>query len=230
MESGTEESPHAAPRKGMARLGFLAAEVVVVFLGVWSAFLLDGCRERRADEARRQLILESLRHDLEQLDGELSQAAEWFERTFVAGFLEPLEAGEKPLPKPIPLPAGEADEGWNAIVASGGLEVLDLELIRAVERLIGTTRWMASTAGEYNAYVRTILVPDLGGEADVELFYAEGSDDLRGKYLWYYYSLRSLQQAFEQLRRQLEELEQILNGPASGESLGSRTPSGEVEP
>ena len=188
----------------------LAAEALVVFLGVWSAFLLDGCRERQEEARLRAQIHEALRHDIAETILAIESASEWFDQTFVQEFLEPLEAGERPHLTPIPISAGRPDEGWNAILASGGLEVLDLELIRSVEAALATSRWVSEVALDYNQYVRTILVPELDGPVDVSIFYLEDSPRLRSKYLWYYYSLTTIQRGFEDLLRELKNVEQMV--------------------
>lgn len=213
----SSESEGEAPREPRLVLQFstgrvlkLAAEALVVFLGVWSAFWLDGCRERQAEDRLRAQIHEALEHDLGDAARSLDSATAWFEETFVVGFLGPLDAGERPLLKPIPIPAGPPDEGWNAILAAGGLEVLDLELIRAVESLVATNRWVTNAATEYNQYVRTVLVPALDETPDASVFYVEDSPRLRGKYLWYYHSLVTIQRGFDELRTETAELEEAM--------------------
>ena len=193
------------------RMLSLTAEALVVFLGVWAAFWLEGCRERQAQDRLRVQIHEALEHDMTEAARSIESASDWFDRTFVEGFLEPLDAGEHPLLKPIPIPAGAPDEGWNAILAAGGLEVLDLELIRAVESIIATNSWVSQAALEYNQYVRTVLVPVLDDEPDASVFYIDGSTRLRGKYLWYYHSLVTIQHGFQELQREVAAFEQILS-------------------
>ena len=203
-----ESEPHPENRDTIpTRVLGLVAQAFVVFLGVWAAFGLDGCRERQASEALRTQIHEALEHDIGEAAKNIDSAAAWFDDTFVEGFLEPLEAGERPLLKPIPIRAGMPDEGWNAILASGGLKVLDLELIRAVESMLATSRWVSQAAHEYNEYVRTVLVPALDGAPEASLFYAEDSAELRGKYLWYYHSLVAVQRGFQELRMELARVE-----------------------
>lgn len=188
----------------------LAAEAFVVFLGVWAAFWLDGCREKQAEDRLRAQIHDALEHDLAEAARSVESASDWFERTFVEGFLEPLEAGERPLLKPIPIPAGPPDESWNAMLAAGGLEVLDLELIRAVESMDSTNRWVTQAALEYNQYVRAVLVPELDGTPDASVFYLDDSTKLRGKYLWYYHSLVSIRRGFGELRDEIAALEEAV--------------------
>lgn len=210
-----QEIPPPSSSRLWPRLRFLVAELGVVFLGVSSAFVLDGCRERRAREDLRDRIHESLRGDLEQLRGEMQGAERWFDETFVEGFLVPYEAGERPMLHPVPVPATAPDQGWSAILAAGGLDVLDLEVIRSVETLMATLHWASSQANEYNAYVRAILAPELGGEeVDLGAFYVPEKTTLRGKYLWYPYSLSSMREAIRNLKARIEDVEAALE--ASG--------------
>ncbi|MEM9552782.1 MAG: hypothetical protein AAGC60_00865 [Acidobacteriota bacterium] len=204
----------------LARLGFLTAEALVVFLGVWAAFMLDGCRERQVAEARRQQIHDTLRHDLIELDSQLVQARAWFDKNFIDAFLTPFEAGEQPFLRPIPLAATDGDQGWNAILGAGGLDVLDIELIQAVEAVLGTSRWIADNSREYNAYVRTVLVPELGAAPEAELFYDPESGKLRAKYLWYYHSIVATRDLFDRLQVEIKALRRLLDVPVTTVSAG----------
>ena len=182
----------------------LLAQLVVVFLGVFGAFLLDGCREERASLAKKELLLQSLSGDFAAGVEGLEEALERFDQSYKGSFLDPLERGERPPLVPIPLPPTVDSEGWDAMLGAGGLEVLDLDLIREVEITIYSSNGLGVMSSEFNAYVREILVPNL--DAGEDEFYRAGSPELRQKYLWYYYGLDAYRRALQHLHDRYETL------------------------
>lgn len=182
----------------------LAAEFLVVFLGVYSAFLLDGCRARDADERKRQQILQLLSEDFAEGNESLVQLTEWFETSLGAPMLDAMAAGERPKPRPIPLPEALDWDGWSAMLSAGGLDVLDTRLIRDVEKAIGQMQQLSGVATQYNDYVRTVLVPHL--DRPTEDFYDGDSAQLRTQYLWYWYSLDGYRTGLESAATLLNDL------------------------
>lgn len=173
----------------------LLAELAVVFLGVYGAFFLDGCREQRERDARRDQILQMLAEDFRDASESIALGQEQFEAG-IGRFLESYANGEQPTLLPIPIPAYEAVDTWGAVLSAGGLDSLDVETIRSVESVLAQISPMAETAREYNAYVREVLVPNL--DKDQSEYYQEDGT-LRSKYLWYYFSIRTIRVQLEAL-------------------------------
>lgn len=173
----------------------LFAELSVVFLGVYGAFMLDGCREERERQARRDQILDMLSEDFAVAETSMEQAQADFRKTF-GRFLEDYPEGRRPALHPIPIPAFLAVDTWGAVLSAGGLDSLDVETIRQVEAVLAQISPMIAAAGEYNAYVREVLVPNLDLGED-EYYLDDGT--LRPKYLWYWFSLRTLDLQIERL-------------------------------
>ena len=173
----------------------LFAELAVVFLGVYGAFVLDGCREERENQARRDQILDMLGEDFAVAETSMENAKAEFRKTF-GRFLEDYPEGRRPTLHPIPVPAFPAVDTWGAVLSAGGLDSLDVETIRRVEAVLAQISPMIATAREYNAYVREVLVPNLDLGED-EYYLDDGT--LRPKYLWYWHSLRILDLQIEGL-------------------------------
>ncbi|MEM1248319.1 MAG: hypothetical protein AAGK22_18230 [Acidobacteriota bacterium] len=188
-KSSVASNPAAEPAGGLraSALPRLAAEFFVVFLGVYSAFLLDGCRARDEDERKRQQILRLLAEDFAEGSEALGSLTEWFETSLGEPMLDAMAKGERAKLRPVPLPATLDWDGWGAMLSAGGLDVLDAGLIRNVEKTIGQMQQLSDVAAQYNDYVRTVLVPNL--DQPIDHFYVDDSTRLRSQYLWYWYSL-----------------------------------------
>lgn len=184
------------------------AEFLVVFLGVLTAFWFDGWREERRDDQRRDQIVESLRYDIAEGRTTIAQNLDWFDELFEARVLKPLREGEQPQLLPVPLPATVSDDTWSAVLASGGMEVLDVGLVRAVERVLAQIANLGAIAHQYNDYVRTVLVPNLGAPAEE---YYQGGGRLHTKYLWYYHSLVGYRGLLADIGAQMAELQTLLD-------------------
>ncbi len=160
---------------------WLLAQLAVVFLGVYSAFFLDGCRERAEMSQRREQIVNMLAQDFADAAEQVDVALVDFDYRFAQFFTE-YEAGKRPYLRPIPLPTLESIDTWGSILAAGGLELLDVELIREIEKALYRVKPLAAAARDYNAYVREILVPALD-RPQAEFYRDDGR--VQNKYLWY---------------------------------------------
>ena len=174
------------------------------FSGVYTAFMLDGCRERQKSDQLRTQILDSLRLDMKETAQGLDQLQTWFHEQLDEPTLQRLERSETPNLTPIPLPSTAPQSSWSEVLASGGLQVLDLELIQKVEHTLLLVQQMGLTAEQYNNYVRTVLVPNLG--QDQTEFYNPETGRLRPKYLWYQYSLAGYRDALGLLKKETADL------------------------
>lgn len=187
-----------------SKLMFLMAEVVVVFLGVYGAFVLEDLRDTRRKEQRLESIRVSLEGDFQQFSAVFSQAFEYHRSTFIEGFNEPHDRGEMPRPLAIPLPAAPLNTGsWEAMLATGGFEVLDDGLIRDMESLFALVGYLATISERYNDYLMLLLVPDI--DQPTEDFY-NAQKRLKGKYLWYTYFHRSMHQMMQQIMTDADQL------------------------
>ena len=185
-----------------SRFPRLLAELVVVFLGVYAAFFLDGCREERERDARRDQILQMLAEDFQQAAGAMEMAAASFGAQFDP-FLDGYEKGERPPLLPIPIPVHDPIDTWGAVLGAGGLDTLEVQTIRDVEAVLALVSPMTEVAREFNHYVRQVLIPNLGKE---ESEYYDEDGKLRSKYQWYFHSLRTVKTYLETLADQTSDL------------------------
>jgi hypothetical protein len=149
-------------RRRIRFVGSAALQVVIVFVGVWAAFALEGQRDRQRNEARRIQALQLLHEQFSGIHQEITQASAEMQRVYGTGFLDLVRAGERPLPIPFTFRGGGLETGtWQAILQAGGLDVLDLELIRDIEAFNGHTRAGLAAAQRIDRHSTDVIVPRL---------------------------------------------------------------------
>ena len=108
-----------------ARFGWLMAELIFVFLGMYGAFLLERMHDENMDLLRKRQILQALVDEFENYEKELGSASSSLDEAYGVPFFSAYGAGEKPFPTPIPYGGmGSVNTGiWEAMLQSGGIEV-----------------------------------------------------------------------------------------------------------
>ncbi|MEZ5977415.1 MAG: hypothetical protein R3F34_04265 [Planctomycetota bacterium] len=82
-------------RSGVLRSRYFFVELVVVFIGVYAAFLLDAYRTDRAESAERDRVVGLVRVGVRELGGLFENIAAWHEG-YDADYAAQLEAGACP--------------------------------------------------------------------------------------------------------------------------------------
>ena len=119
------------------RLGRWAAELVLVFIGVYAAFWLNNFQQRQQDAERRDRILASIERTLREgiESGKINRVEEEQE---AAKFQRALDAGEMPPLHPFVFTTDYSPGDFATLLQSGGIELLDLETLDCVaQRRIG---------------------------------------------------------------------------------------------
>jgi hypothetical protein len=195
----------SASRSVLARIGWLLAELAVVFVGVYGAFWLDGFREQQRLEVRRDQIVTTLCSESDELRTQLPEFVVLYDSLYVFPFTDALDAGERPLPRPLDFYTGTFNTGmWEATLASGGLDALDYDLIREAQQFYTTVSNTFAYTEKFLLRIDGLVLPNL--ERGESAFYAPGSDRLRPGFEWYSGSLMQLKSILEQTRAQADAL------------------------
>ena len=80
----------------LKRSGWLLAELVFVFVGMYGAFLLERMHEENLDDLRERQILQALIDEFGDYEKELSDFKEWLDEGYANAFFS-LTAEEKNL-------------------------------------------------------------------------------------------------------------------------------------
>src|SRR5699024_4171657 len=80
------------------------------------------------------------------------------------------------------------DHMWNAMLQSGGLSLLDLQLIQEVSRFYDLIEKMKQLSTHFNRMTNKYLLPSYN--ADISTFYNTKTKKIRPQYRWYIHFLK----------------------------------------
>lgn len=178
------------------RILWLLAELGVVFLGVFTAFMLDDWRAARRDDLRREQILSAMLQEYEAFDAELRRGLPLM-IAFRDTFAHRRKRGERPRLQPLPMRSGFSTGAWEAMLQAGGLDVLDAGLIVQIEQLHSNMRAILAELDRFNRLTDAMLTPNL--DASLSEFYDPETHRLRQRYWWYPWSLEFMTHSADEL-------------------------------
>jgi hypothetical protein len=192
-------------RRGALRV---AVELVIVFVGVYGAFLLNEYRADRQDDERRHQIYRALLTEVQ----EIGRNTDSFIASFGPGverFEQALEAGEMPRPSPVFFTVSYTPHMWNATLQSEGLDVLELDVLYEVSGLYNNLEMAFGMLEELQTLSKDVLMPSLN--ADLSEFYDLETKQLRAKYRWYLHYSANLMSRANLIQREADSLEVLLH-------------------
>lgn len=171
-----------ADRPWGLRFGALALELFVVFVGVYAAFALTDWDQRRQDDRQRERLRVALLAEVRGTTA-VAQAARQSVRQLRDDFESRRQRGEHPVPGPV-LSETRADPNvWNATVAAGGIELIDVGTFVRLARYYNAVQAGLESGQALRRLSEQVLVPRLGDRP--ESFYLEDGVTLRPEYRWY---------------------------------------------
>ena len=99
----------------------LLAELIIVFLGVYCAFLLENYRIRRANIHRKEQIYSTLHKDLTTSLEDFDRMIIQLDSLVFSKFRDAYERGEMPPLRPLFLTGIASTRTWEAMLEVGGL-------------------------------------------------------------------------------------------------------------
>jgi hypothetical protein len=187
-----------------ARLGRWAAELVLVFIGVYAAFWLNGYQQRQQDAERRDRILASIEQTLrEGIESSKINRAEQQEPA-AAEFRRALDAGEMPPLRPFVFITDYSPSDLATMLQSGGVQLLDLQTLRALRNDESVIRWGLARMARYQKLSDELIVPNL--DQDISFFYDPTTRKLRKRFEMYPEALQATVKFAHDLDRTHTEL------------------------
>ena len=173
-------------RSTLSRLGRWAAELVLVFVGVYAAFWLSNYQQHRQDAERRDRILASLAEELRRgiESGKLETAKEEREAT---EFRRGLDAGEMPPLRPFVFTTDYSPGDFATWLQAGGIQLLDVKTLTTLRELESVIRWGLNDIARYQKLSDELIVPNL--DQDISFFYDPATTKLRKRFEIYPESL-----------------------------------------
>src|SRR5262245_6551126 len=197
MSETTEE------RSLLSRVGRWAAELLLVFVGVYAAFWLSNYQQRRQDEERRDRILASIEQTLrEGIESNKTSRAK--QQQEAAEFRRALDAGEMPQLRTFVFTTDYNHGELAAPVASGRIQLLDLETLTALRNDETIIRWGLSRMARYTKLSDELIVPNL--DQDISFFYDPATKKLRKRFEIYPDALDATVRFANELERTHTEL------------------------
>ncbi|PYK46323.1 MAG: hypothetical protein DME46_02065 [Verrucomicrobia bacterium] len=185
------------------RLGRWAAELVLVFAGVYAAFWLNNYQQHQQETKRRDQILASLEQQLQEgIENSRTEGAT--EEGQLQEFRRALEAGEMPPIKPFSFTSDYSASDVATLLQSGGIEVLDLKTLIALRNLESVIRWGLNRMARYEKLSDALIVPNL--DQDISFFYDPATKKLRKRFEKYPDMLQGTVDFFRDLERTKTEL------------------------
>src|SRR5881396_2522676 len=190
-------------RSRFLHVGGWAAELVLVFVGVYAAFWLNNYQQRRAEAQRHDQILASLEQEfLRGIEsGKITGAKQ--ERQ-AAEFRRALDAGEMPPLRPFVFTTDYSPGDFATLLQSGGIQLLDLETRTALRNDESVIRWGLSRMARYQKLSDELIVPNL--DQDISFFYDPATKKLRKRFETYPEALQATVKFANDLERTHTEL------------------------
>ena len=193
-----------------SRFGWLLAELLFVFLGLYGAFLLERMHDDKMDLLRKRQILEALVQEFTGYESELSEASTALDEGYGVPFFTKYAGGERPFPRQIPLVGmGNVNTGiWEAMLGSGGMEVLEVKKIQEVQAFFKAYQDFLQLLQGFKELYNSFILAEYDHNAS--FFYEVKGTELRDKYKWYVNQLFQMGMGLRALSEQASSTLNIL--------------------
>jgi hypothetical protein len=191
----SETTGKASP---LSRLGRWAAELLLVFVGVYAAFWLNNYQQHQQEAKRRDQILASLEQTLtDGIENAKTQGAK--EDQLVAELRRALNTGEMP-----PLHAFVFTTDYNptdvaTLLQAGGIELLNVKTLTVLREDESVIRWGLSRMTHFQKLSDELIVPNL--DQEISFFYDPATKKLRKRFEIYPEALQAEANFFHDLER-----------------------------
>jgi hypothetical protein len=191
-------------RSRFAQVGRWIAELILVFVGVYAAFWLSNYQQHRQDAERRDQILAFIEQTLsEGIESSKANRAKEQEPE-AAEFRRALDAGEMPPLRPFVFITDYSPSDLATMMQSGGVQLLDVQTLRALRRDESVIRWGLQRMARYQKLSDELIVPNLG--QDSSFFYDPATKKLRKQFEIYPQALEARVDFAHELERTHTEL------------------------
>lgn len=184
--------------------GRLVLELLVVFIGVFGASMLADREARKADEEHGRALRRALATELAFIHAQGRQVR----LGTIDAYADAISSGDRPPLQPFSSRIGFSPDVWEAALASGGVRLLEPELMLELSNFYGSMRALLAGLDDHRADTREILLPNLDRPSSE--FYDE-SGALRPKYHWYLEHLRWISRETPALAAKADSLRAVLS-------------------
>jgi hypothetical protein len=191
-------------RSRFARFGRWVAELVLVFVGVYTAFWLSNYQQHRQDSERRDRILAYIEQTLsEGIESSKANRAKEQEPE-AAEFRRALDAGEMAPVRPFVFITDYSPSDLATMLQSGGVQLFDVQTLKALRSDESVIRWGLARMARYQKLSDELIVPNL--DQDISFFYDPATKKLRKQFEIYPNALEARVNFANELERTHREL------------------------
>lgn len=183
----------ARVRRGAA---WLFAQLVVVFIGVYAASWVADRQAARTAATRSAQVRQALVTEIRDITRNTRRAAEGTGQA-IAQLDSVWRAGGQPRLAPVTDAIRISPQVWNATVAAGGLEILDVPTFYRLAEFYNELDSGFDIIAQLRSLSETYIVPVADQPASV--FYDPATGKLLRKYEWYPAGMRRLHRYAERL-------------------------------
>ena len=184
-----------------------AAELVLVFVGVYAAFWLNNYQQHQQEAKRRDQILAYLEQRLKDgIESAKTEGAK--EDRQVADFQRALAAGEMPPLRPFYFSTDYNPGDIATLLQTGGIELLDVRTLTVLRQLESIIRGDLSKMAHFEKLSDELIAPNR--DQDISFFYDPMTKKLRKRFEDYPEALQMVATFFRDAERtQTDLLKQI---------------------
>jgi hypothetical protein len=198
-------------------VGWLLVELVIVFVGVYAAFVLDDHRDQRRIERKRRQVYAALLQEFRSHAASLDTVVLVLD-TMATGFADDHEAGSMPRPGPIHLLLGIRSGLWEATLEAGGLDVIDVDLMYRINTYYSLAEFIAREMERLTDLSDRFVLPNADG--GLETFYDIETQKLRKSYRWYLDGLVAIRDHMRILSEMTDDLVATLEQRSGSDTAG----------
>ena len=193
-------------------IGWLLADLIVVFVGVYAAFMLNEYKETRQNQQRKQQIITALIESLEEDEKVFTAVLKLWEEQGKP-LLELYEQGKLPEIMPqlstrVEVYVSDNAASWGAIFQLS-VEILDVEVIKEMEKLQELNMAVVEVVNRFLRLVDSVIIPN--ADKDFSEFYDPQTKKLRRKYEWFVFLTQSFVRRIEQVHKQTVDVKEMLS-------------------
>jgi len=185
------------------RLGRWTAELLLVFVGVYTAFWLNNYQQHRQDANRRDQILAALEDGLKGGIGNAKTEGAKQDKV-LAEFRRALNAGEMPPLHSFAFTSDYSPTDTATLLQSGGIELLDVKTLTSLHNLESVIRGGLSRMAHYERLSDEMIAPNL--DQDISFFYDPATKKLRKRFEKYPDAIQASADFFHSMEKAYTEL------------------------
>ena len=164
-------------------------EFLIVFSGVYIAFMLTEMKENRIESQRRTQIYKALKRELIDVSANSKQFAAEIDRILLQ-YKTAIENGQFPQLHPFIQPIHFTPHMWNATIQSDGLNLLEIDQIEKISQFYNEVQQLLLKVEKLGTLSHLYLIPNM--DKPKEEFYNIELNNVKSKYEWYFGILQGI--------------------------------------